>query len=262
MYIRPIATALCLAFFTVTLACAQTPPPQAAAAPARGDAQVMEVLNALKTRGQNLQDFTADVIMTETDGITAAESQNFGNVKFQRKSDGNTRVRVTFDRKKIGARDIKQHREYRLDDGKLVDQNFESKLQVTRQVLKPGQKLDPLKLGEGPFPLPIGQEPEAVQKEFAVKRIASAKEDPANTAHISLKPKPDTRFVRKFESIDVFVDEKTHFPVRIEAVEKGGATVRTTDLSNIKINTGLTDADFRLLEPARDWGVRDEELAE
>src|SRR5437899_471501 len=108
---RNILTGLILTLVAAAFACAR--PPQAAASPSAAsaaaavdtpaaDAGVTDVLEALKARGQNLQDFTADVVMTDTDAITAAESKNFGNVKFQRQPDGNTRIRVSFDHRKIG----------------------------------------------------------------------------------------------------------------------------------------------------------------
>ena len=232
------------------------PPAQVAPDPA-----VDPVLDALNTRGKNLQDFTGDVVLTESDAITGAETQRIGKVWFQRLPNGDARIRVSFDRKKLSNKELKQRIEYKLENGKLIDQNFDTKLQVTRQVLKPGQKLDPLKLGEGPFPLPIGQDREEVLKNFNVKKIAPAKDDPAGTTHLSLKPLAGTRFARKFSSIDVFVGSD-QFPARIETVDKDGVSVRTTDLTNIKINTGLKDADFSLPEPGKDWGVRDEGLGE
>lgn len=223
---------------------------------------VEQVLDALHKRGQDLADFAAEVTLTETDAVLGTDTMRVGRVLFQKKPGGDARIRVSFDRKKLSGQMIKQRIEYLLDDGKLIDQNFETKLQVTRQVLRPGQKLDPLKLGEGPFPLPIGQEPAEVKKNFEVTVKPSAKDDPAGTTHVTLKPKAGTRFARKFDAIEVFVDQKTNFPVRIETVDKDGTTVRTTDLSNIQINRGLKDADFQLSPPGKDWGVRDEELGE
>jgi outer membrane lipoprotein-sorting protein len=149
-----------------------------------------------------------------------------------------------------------------LDNGKLIDQSFDNRTQVTRRVLKPGQKLDPLKLGEGPFPLPIGQDPAEVLKNFDVVLKPLGKDDPPGTTHAGLTPRPGTRFARKFQSIDVFVDPKTHFPTRIETVDRDGVTTHTTDLSNIKINQGLKDIDFQLPEPGKDWGVSEEDLAD
>src|SRR5258708_1212015 len=120
MSMRKLFAMLCLVGLLGTAACADPPTPQVnAAAAGEADPAVREVLEALKTRGQDLQDFTADVTMTETDAITGSDSQYIGNVKFQRRADGDARIRVTFDRKKISEREAKYHREYKLEGGKL-----------------------------------------------------------------------------------------------------------------------------------------------
>ena len=136
---------------------------------------------------------------------------------------------------------------------------------VRQQVLKPGEKLDLLKLGEGPFPLPIGQKKEAVHEQFDVKKIAPSKDDPKDvaTVHVQLAPKPGTQFERKFETIDVWVDAKTHMPARIDTAQ--GETVRSTLLTNFKVNPEppLRDADFTL--PAIDkakWDLHEEPFSE
>jgi len=225
---------------------------------------INDTLDALKDRGRNLQDFTADVTIKDSDPITGSDHSKMGRILFQRKPDGDSRIRVMLDRKTIADRIVKSRADYKLEDGKLIDQNFESKPkhQITRQVLKPGQKLDPLKLGEGPFPLPIGQDREEVLKNFEVTQLGPDKDDPTDLVHLVLKPKTGTRFAKKFELIDVFVDQKSKFPVRIVTVDKGGASVHTTDLSNLKINPGLKDGDFTLTEPGKDWDITDESLPE
>jgi hypothetical protein len=224
------------------------------------NSSVGDVLEALHARGQDLHDFTAGVTLTETD-VLGKETERRGMVWYQRKQNGDTRIRVSFTEKKLSGSTFKQRLEYLLENGKLVEQNYETKLQITRQVLKPGQKLDPLKLGEGPFPLPIGQPPEDVLKMFDVQKQPTTKDDPAGTVHVQLAPKAGTRLAKKFKTIDVFVSPENNFPVRIDALENGD-TDRVTNLSNIRINAELKDAEFELPAPQKDWGVRDEELSD
>ena len=248
------ATMKMLAGILVLLFCVQ----YVSGAPAP-DPVVKETLDALNKRGKDLNDFTADVTLTTNDDL-GRDTADLGKVFYQRLGD-DARIRVNFDRKKIGDKVIAQHHEYILAAGKLIDTNFETKVVVIRQVLKPGQKLNPLKLGEGPFPLPIGQEPEEVLKTFAAARIAPDKEDPADSTHLELKPKTGTPFFPKFATIDVFVSKKSGFPVRIVTTGKDGVhTTRTTDLADIKINAGLKDADFTVPTPGAGWRVRDEPL--
>ena len=250
--------------FSALLSCAENKELIASTLPATRsatDPAADKVLDALKQRGKDLKDFTADVSIAETDTTLGTEHLKVGKVWFQQLNNDETRIRVFFDKKKINGKMIEARHDYLLEGGTLIEMNFDKKELARRQVLKPGQKLNPLKLGEGPFPLPIGQEREEVYKNFGVKKMASEKDDPANTEHVRLKPLVGTRFARKFLQIDVFVAE-SGFPIRIVTLDKGGTTERTTDLTNLKINGGLKDDNFKMPTPNKDWKVVEEDLTQ
>jgi hypothetical protein len=241
----------------------------AAGAPLTNDSTVDQILDALDVVGRNLKSFTADVTMKEEEVTLANESTRRGKVLFQERPDaqgaagGGTRLRVIFDKRETRNRSFDERVEYLLQDGWLTDRTYEKRIQSRRQVLRPGEKINLLKLGEGPFPLPIGQKKEAVHEQFDVRKPAAAKDDPAGTVHIQLTPKPGTRFAKKFDAIDVFVDVKSHLPVRIDTAQ--GETVRTTELKNFTINPTppLTDADFTLPQiDTSKWDLHDEPFSE
>lgn len=235
---------------------AQTP-----AAPLSNNSSLDQILDALHARGAGLNDFTADVTLAESDTLGTGDSTLIGKVWYQAKGQGDARMRVLFDKKQIGKRlDPSAKVEYVLDNGWLIDRDYKNKVQVDRQVLKPGQKVNLLKLGEGPFPLPIGQPREEVLKMFEVKKVDPSQEDPANTVHVQLTPKPDSQFSRKFQTIDVWVDAQNNFPVRIETLDPNGTEVRTTNLSNIQVNQGLSDRQFTLEKIGNDWKMRSEAM--
>ena len=87
---------------------------------------------------------------------------------------------------------INEKLDYELIDGKLIERNYRAHSQITQQVIRPGEKIDLFKLGQGPFPLPIGQPKEEVHKQFAVKSRCPDKDDPADSVHIQLTPEPNT----------------------------------------------------------------------
>src|SRR2546421_2404681 len=128
---------------------------------------VDDVLDALDARGRSLNQFTADVTLTEKDEATAVDSQRSGHVWYQ-KRQGNDRIRVTFDQKAEGRFNKPEKLEYLLDGGWLVDRDYRRSIEVKRQVLRPGEKINLLKLGEGPFPPPIGQPKADVHREVEV----------------------------------------------------------------------------------------------
>jgi len=223
------------------------------------DSSVEQTLDSLDQVGQGLKDFDAKVSMGQSDDVTGEDSKRTGRVCYQIVAEGSARVHVVFDKKIIGRKIQEKKIEYLLQDGWLTDRNYDTKQEIRRQVIKPGQKVNLLKLGEGPFPLPIGQKKQDVYSQFDVKKIDAKKDDPAQTVHVQLVPKPDTRLERRFKSIDVWVGTKDHMPHRIETLDKNESTTRTTDLSNVQVNVPLTDADFKLPEiDKQNWQLHEE----
>ena len=219
---------------------------------------VEDTLQALDEVGKDLKSFTADVKLLENDLISQDTTSRSGKAIYQKKGD-ETRMRVSFDKRTQDNVTQEQKIDYLLDKGWLVDRNYARKLEVNRQVLRPGEKINLLKLGEGPFPLPIGQKPEEVQKQFDVKRVELATNELPDAVHLQLTPKPGSQFERKFATIDVWVDFKSNLPKRVETVDKNNTLLRGTELTNFKINPDIPDADFKLPEiTTQDWQRRDE----
>jgi outer membrane lipoprotein-sorting protein len=220
-----------------------------------------QILDALDARGNGLKDFTADVSLATSDALGGDTTKLVGKVAYQSKGNGDSRLRIIFDQKFFGAKQQPNSKvEYMLDKGWLGDRDYKRKIEVMRQVLKPGEKTNLLKLGEGPFPLPIGQPREEVLKQFDVKKIDAKPDDPADTVHLELAPKEGTRFAKKFQKIDVWAEMKTNFPRRIETLDKAGGETRTTDLTNIKVNVGLSDKDFEQEKIGNDWTQKSEQM--
>lgn len=246
---------------------AVTPAPAAPAAAQPGglapDASADAVLDALDRRGEALKSFDANVKLSETDVSTQLSSTRLGHVWFQKKSPDDARLRVLLDKKEDKNSVVNDKIEYLLDGGWLDDRDYNKRIEVRRQVLKPGEKINLLKLGEGPFPLPIGQKKEDVKKLFEVKKVKPDKDDPAGTVHLLLKPIKGTQFARRFSAIDVWVDSKTAMPRRIDTLDLKETTTRSTELTDVRINPELTDKDFELekIKP-QDWNVHEEPFGE
>src|SRR3954471_19189336 len=220
-----------------------------------------DVLEALHARGVGLKDFTADVSLAETDALSGDTTTLVGKVWYQGRGEGDARMRIVFDKKLFGNKPQPGAKvEYMLDKGWLTDRDYKRKVEIKRQVLKPGEKINLLKLGEGPFPLPIGQPREEVLKQFDVKKIDAAQGDPADTVHLELAPKANTQFARKFKKIDVWVETKTAFPRRIATLDKSEAETRTTDLTEIQVNVGVKNDAFVLEEIGPPWTRKTEQM--
>jgi hypothetical protein len=151
-------------------------------------------------------------------------------VLYQLVADGSARIRVTFDKKQADGKISEEKVEYLLSGPDLIDRNYRTRTQTIHRVLKPGEKLDLFKLGEGPFPLPLGQSKQDVHLNFDVSKLPPASDDPKDSIHLKLAPKPGTRLARKFKSIDVWVDIKQNMPARIETLDRNQAATNTVDL--------------------------------
>jgi outer membrane lipoprotein-sorting protein len=235
------------------------PATQAAAPAGNAASSIDATLDRLDRLGKSLKDFSADVTLTETDQTSGAEVTRNGRVLYQALGEGDARIHVTFLTRTEDDRRYDEKIEYVLKDGIFTDRNYDTKTEVRRQVLKPGEKANLLKLGDVPFPLPIGQDKAVVHRLFEVTRIPPAADEPKDSIHLRLVPKPDTRLKDQFATIDVWVDTQTSFPTRIDAVDSNHTSQQQTVLKNVKTNTGLKDADFDL-PPVQGWNVRTEEL--
>ena len=213
------------------------------------DSSLDQVLDALDRRGRDMKTLRADVRLTDNDLAMGDKVARAGTFVLENKGDGSSRAHVLFKVKEEGDKGEKKTEEkieYVLDGGKLIDRNYNKKTQNTQIVLAPGEKMNLLKLGEGPFPLPIGQSKEEVHRAFDAKKIDAAKDDPAGTVHVQLMPKPDTSLARKFKLIDVWVNAKDEMPQRITTLEPNETNERVVELSNVKVNAPVSDADFQL----------------
>lgn len=240
---------------------AYSAPAAPAVNPIPENASIDTVLDALDQRGKSMKEFTADVQLTTEDTAIGDPNTRTGKVLFQKRGDqGDARLNVLLDFqiKKSGGQFIKvsSKQQYLLEKGWLYDLDFAKKIRNERQVSKPGDKINLLKLGEGPFPLPIGQSKEDVHKNFDVTMTPLAKGDPDNTIHLQLKPREDTPLAKRFSKIDTWVDRAGNMPTRIDTLDAAGSEQRSTQLTNIVVNPqgGLKDTDFTV-PTTNGWNV-------
>jgi outer membrane lipoprotein-sorting protein len=216
-----------------------------------------DVLDALQASGHNVKSFTADLKTNDYQAGNETEMNRFGKVWFQIKPDGNPVLHVQFDHKQPGGRKIiPEKKDYQLQDGWLTDRDDQSKIESRRQIALPGQKVDLFQLGKGPFPLPVGQDKSDVHKQFDVTKPALAKDDPADTIHLLLTPKPDSRLADSYRTVEIWVGEKTQMPVRIMTTDKH-QNERTVDFFNLKTNPDLNPGDLVLPPLPTGWNTSD-----
>jgi len=258
----------------------QTAPP-AANAPAKVDAPaepqdeaeshdpaVVALLDKLETAAKDLRDFSASLRYDKWDPVTNRWEIRAGDLLYEVKADDTKRFAMLFETLIVGTRRQDRQRHYVYDNGWLAEIDFEQKQFIKRQIVAPGKEFDPFKLGEGPFPLPIGQNRDDVLNRFNVTLLDQPEDDKLadleNVEGMRLIPKPRTREAENFERVDVFYDKDTHLPVGIAVVERNPSANAKIDLREKKIvrlrdvkrNQGIDPKKLDIAEPdPKEWSI-------
>ena len=148
--------------------------------------------------------------------------------------------RVSFTQYISGRGLESQARDYIFDGRYLVERLNDEKQFIKREVVRPGQEIDPLAI-DGPLPLPIGQSKEMILKRFTAAMLeCEADEKDRLKGHyrmrLTARNKDDD-----LETVDLWYDPLTLLPSRALITQRGGDTVRV-DLVHTTINDAEVDA--------------------
>ncbi len=235
--------------------------PPAADAGAAIDAVIDALLTRLEANAKDLSSFVAKIAYEKEDALLGRPELRTGEIIY-RIEGADKSFAVLFDTRIVNGR--KENRLYHfIFDGRwLAEIDQENKQFIKREIVPPGKALDPLKLGEGPFPLPIGQAKTDVLARFLVTRIDVPQNGLLKTLKnvdgLLLVPKPNTPESRDYARVEIFYDRETLLPVGINAIETNDdrKTVRLTDLRR---NPKLDDAMMKKLDIAdpdpKEWKI-------
>lgn len=254
----------------------RTPPSSTdGVADTNADREVRRLLAAIDVQTLGLRDFASRVRMDTYDDLADETEKRFGRVYMvmpplaaeedpkaepSAEAEGEVQVRkhrraaIVFERSiepSGRARERLEH--FVLDDGVLSDYDHEAKRLVRRRVVEPGDRRDPLRLGDGPVPLPIGQRSADIVRHFDVTLAPAVPDRIAKSADgvigLHLVPKPGTEMAenRKITSIDLWLVGEDHLPFAVELRERDGdrTTVRFFDPV---LNAGIDATARRWLE--------------
>ncbi len=136
-------------------------------------------------------------------------------------------------------------------DGWLCEQDYRNKSFTKRQIVAPGETLDPLALGEGPIPIPMGQKRADVLARFDVSEQEIPQDIPLlgslqNVAGLRLVPKPGTSLAKDTLAIELFYDRTTLALTGVVSREKNG-NLTVARINAPVVNGAVTEADRALL---------------
>lgn len=157
-------------------------------------------------------------------------------------------------------------------DGRwLVEKRPDKKQFIAREVAPPGADFDPLRLGEGPIPIPIGQEAEAVLERYEAALLApedglDANEDKslidfatggAGSWQLRLTPRSEED---DFDEIRLWYERGTLLP-RMAVTTSRSGDVSVVQLHMVEVNEELPQGAFRITPPGvgSGWDVQIED---
>jgi hypothetical protein len=226
-------------------------------------AAINDLLDRLEKSAADLRSFTGNIQYEKEDPLLGRKELRAGNLIYHHDPESREKsFAILFEKAIINGRQSGEAKHYIFNGRWLAEVDHNNRQFIKREIVPPGKQLDPLKLGEGPFPLPIGQPKADVLARFDVTVASMPSEGLLkilqNVDGVSLAPKPGTREAKDFTKVDLYYDRETLLPVGIRTTEVNGDR-KTVRLLDVKRNPKLTAdqlAKLDIKEPdPRTWRI-------
>lgn len=229
----------------------EIPAPAENSQPAAQHAKILMILKALRQRGKTLRNFQGHLVVQVHHLRTDEKDMNIGHIWYQQ-NNGTTKFDIRFNMLVVDGAIAKRHADHDIvfDGHWLIDRNGSAKIFRKIEIAAPGKKFNPLRLGQGPIPIPIGQKPADVEKEFHIQLLKN-KKMPPHTVGLKLVPRDKSAFT--FVEVDFWINTHDWLPVKIIRTDPDG-TPTTALLSKIVLNKPMRH-NFHLSPPGRGWTV-------
>lgn len=241
-----------------TAAATEAPPAGAAERDTAGfvaDPEVDQILTRLERR--EVHDLRAKLKWVLKYVIEEDEEPDtkLGTIWYKR-TEPVAKFKVKFDAKLAGTRKRSLDEEHLFDGRWYVELQSQTKTVTRREIYRPDEKVNPYKLGEGAFPLPFGQKKADILAEFEVARIAAKGDDPPDTDHLRLTPRPNTGTGRTYKTLDFWVVREgalAGLPIKVTAGKKDGTgavnSLIEISFHDVELNPGLSASVFAIESP-------------
>ncbi|MBK7404257.1 MAG: hypothetical protein IPJ41_06385 [Phycisphaerales bacterium] len=227
-----------------------------------------ELLTALEHAGDNIHELSADVRYVKEFSIQGDTQIREGRLAFESKPDESEggpparRFALDFNKLIVGGRvedsDTRFREQYIFDGEWLAEIHPIDKEFVRRQVVPPGERWDPLKIGEGPFPIPIQQKRDEILSRFDAALVDSqeAVDDrplvgiAGKCYQLKLTPRADAGD-SDLKEIRIWYEKDTLLP-RIARTVNNAGDVSLVLLKNLKLNgdADIGEAELSTQPPA------------
>ncbi len=248
---------------TVTCHCAAHEPAAEELSP------IEKLLDRLEQRGKELKTLQADFTYRRTQGLLGDMQVRRGRLAHVHQPK--PRFAVHFDERVVDGALRKDKQHYIFDGSWLVEKTFANKMFIKRQIVAPGETFDPLAIGKGPFPMPLGQKREQVLKLFEVEQIDPAEdlEDvdfeklPEQCFRLKLIPKKDEQTgkpVVDFARVDLWYNAESLLPVMVRTADESenqtDVILRNTEVDQLDEQAAAAWFDTTTPKPGSGWRVQ------
>jgi len=231
------------------------------------DPAAMTILTQLEQAGKDHPQIYAEIEYQVLLGDLGDTEQRTGWVAYRDEQPADdagpaqpARFRVHFDTLRTGGPKLREVVDYAFDGQWLTIAKHKIKQMTRYQVVAEGEKVETMRLGQGPFPLPFGQEADEVLDYFQAETREPRASDPKGTQYLRLTTRPERLKDTEFTRIEMWIDGETHLPVRIVSKDKK-RNLTTASFKNVRTDKQLADDIFHMARPAG-WQLKVERLGE
>jgi len=235
-----------------------TPTSAAATAPAPPepvDPAAMEILRRLEQAGEKYPNIVADLKYRELLRQYGDVEDRTGKVYFQAaRGDAPAKFRVHFDYLRQGNGPRTRYPEDYVFDGQwFTIRKQRVKQHSVYQVVGPDEKIEPLELGKGRFPIPFGQKVKTVLEHFEVSTRPPKEADPPGCDYLKLVARPQHTDKLDVTWLEMWVRRKTGLPVKMVG-EDVARNRKTAVFEKISMPKSLPKETFVLPKPPAGQG--------
>jgi len=218
-----------------------------ASQPAQADPQALAILQMLQDAGARYQGLRADLVYTVVMRQLGDSEQRRGYVAYRYAAgEQPSMFRVHFDSLKLGEGAARKEAvDYAFDGYDFIIAKHKIKEMTFLQVAVRGQPAQPMKFGEGPFPLPFGQKVADVLARCDAFTDGATQAGPPGTLYLRLAPRSDQADQVGFVRLEMWVDPKTALPVQLVS-EDPSKNITTVEFTKIQIDPELPARTFRM----------------
>ncbi len=225
------------------------------------DAAVVEALRRLEASGQYETIQAKLDYRLEMPQLGDSEERT-GWIAYRKATDQTPAMfRVHFETlSQLGGRAISQPVDYAFDGEFLTVAKHRIKDMVRYQVAGREGRIEPMRLGEGPFPLPFGQKADEVLEFFDAETPDRPQEGPKNTLYLLLTPRPEHRDGFSITRLEMWIDPELNLPVQVVSVDKS-ENITTIGFKELRLDEAIDMKTFKI--PRKfGWHYRVERLGE